>query len=513
MHPRSYQSAMLPPRRLRASTAPCNIAMDPPIAIVGGGLAGVACSVGLTRHGIAHKIYEAAGCFGEVGAGIAIGPDVLQALQAIDPRLRECFESCATRNRGEAKSKSWLSFRYGMAMAPSSAADVVLDGSIRFGSVILDVQAEGPSEYGLSCVHRQELLKKFARLIPEGTAEFGKQLVGVEDDGTAVKLTFTDGAVAWASAVLGCDGIMSVTRRAVLLPDPASIRPAFAGEYCYRNLIPLHEAQRILGDEMATNGNIFCGYDGYVTTYPVANRGEEWVNIVAVRRESKSDLPDTEVWQKPGTKESMVQDFEGWGAPILQLLDTFKEPRKWPLFDSRAARTYTRGRLCLLGDAAHASTPHQGAGAAMAVEDACSMTYLLSKASGSQDITNAFRAFDDFRRPRTQRLASTSRVADQIFELTHKGAMDNIDSIREDLRLRHPWTRDSDILNEVKRVYRQWKAISAAQQLLPSIWEEQSIDVTSQEVPSDGDSLDSETCSDDENTDEEFELLSECRCI
>jgi salicylate hydroxylase len=140
----------------------------------------------------------------------------------------------------------------------------------------------------------------------------------------------------------------------------------------------------------------------------------------------------------------MAKDFEGWGRPILQLLDTFKEPQKWALFDSRAAKTYTKGRVCLLGDAAHASTPHQGAGAGMAFEDACIMTHLLSEVFGSQDTTAAFRIFNKFRRPRTQGLVSTSRAAGQVFEFTHKGIMDNIDSIRKNLNFRHSWIWNFD---------------------------------------------------------------------
>jgi salicylate hydroxylase len=72
----------------------------PLIAIVGGGLAGLTLSIGLTRHGIPHHIYEAAGAFAEIGAGIALGPNSITALELIDPRIKEGLSKCITYNEG-----------------------------------------------------------------------------------------------------------------------------------------------------------------------------------------------------------------------------------------------------------------------------------------------------------------------------------------------------------------------------------------------------------------------------
>ena len=72
----------------------------PSIAIIGGGLAGLTLSIGLTRHGIPHKIYESASAFGEIGAGIALGPNSITALELIDPRIKEALKKCITYNKG-----------------------------------------------------------------------------------------------------------------------------------------------------------------------------------------------------------------------------------------------------------------------------------------------------------------------------------------------------------------------------------------------------------------------------
>jgi hypothetical protein len=84
------------------------------VAIIGGGLAGLALSVGLTRFGISHKIYESAKCFSEIGAGIAMGPNAVWALALIDPRLRQCYSRCATYNEREGQRAFYFDFRYGM---------------------------------------------------------------------------------------------------------------------------------------------------------------------------------------------------------------------------------------------------------------------------------------------------------------------------------------------------------------------------------------------------------------
>ena len=83
--------------------------LSPIIAIIGGGLAGLTLSIGLTRHGIKHKIYEAAAEFSEIGAGIAMGPNAIGALTLIDQRIRDCYDRCATYNESEDLRDTWVS--------------------------------------------------------------------------------------------------------------------------------------------------------------------------------------------------------------------------------------------------------------------------------------------------------------------------------------------------------------------------------------------------------------------
>jgi salicylate hydroxylase len=96
----------------------------PPIVIVGGGLAGLTLSIGLARNKIPHEIYESAKAFSEIGAGIALGPNSIRALEHIDPRITDCFMKCVTYNVGVqtdnhgnatgGRSDEWMDVRVGM---------------------------------------------------------------------------------------------------------------------------------------------------------------------------------------------------------------------------------------------------------------------------------------------------------------------------------------------------------------------------------------------------------------
>jgi salicylate hydroxylase len=438
---------------------PPKFSLDLPIAIIGAGPAGLALSIALKRDGKSHKLYESAENFLPVGASISLNPIAMAALEYIGLSHDQFVQLGATRKSDEGKVEPWLRFRHGQDRTPG------------FGSMIADVEAHGPTEWGGSFVYRYRLVEQMASLIPEGTIEFGKDLVGLQDTGTAIKLTFKDKTVSWVSAVVGCDGVWSVVRQAVLGLGAASTQPAFAGEYCYQGLVRMLLAREILGDEMITNGNIFCGSNGYVTTYPVAMDNGDFLNVTAVRRQSHSQPYTGARLQWCTTTDSAVQDFKDWGQPIIALLKTMHQPQKWGLFDSQAAN-YTKGLVCLLGDAAHASTPHQGAGVGMAFEDVCTLSHLLKGTQSSQDIRDSFHIFNKIRKPRTQRLVASSRAAGEVYEFAHKGVMDNIQKVRENLLARFEWIWSHDIFRELKKADQEREALSSARasMLLDDQW-------------------------------------------
>jgi salicylate hydroxylase len=123
----------------------------------------------------------------------------------------------------------------------------------------------------------------------------------------------------------------------------------------------------------------------------------------------------------------------------------------WALFDHPPASTFYRGRLCLAGDSAHASTPHQGAGAGQAIEDAFVLSNLLGKINSSADIEKAFEAYDAVRRPRSQKVVTSSRDAASIYEFENVELGGDLDKIKERLEKRYDWIWKEDLHAQLKR--------------------------------------------------------------
>lgn len=224
--------------------------------------------------------------------------------------------------------------------------------------------------------------------------------------------------------------------------------PVFAKEYAYRTLLDRSLADQILTSDLAGNGNIYCGRGAYIITYPV-DKGR-LVNVVAIRRKDDGVWEEGE-WLAPCPRENMLRDFENWGAPLQRLVSEIADTKQWALFDAPDARTYCSGRICLVGDAAHASTPNQGAGAGMAFEDAYVLSILLGRISETENIRDVFQAFDSVRRPRTQKLVATSRSAGEVYELVHEGVGDDLVKVKQNLDSRHAWIWTEDLPAEVER--------------------------------------------------------------
>ncbi|KAI9866704.1 MAG: hypothetical protein M1830_005913 [Pleopsidium flavum] len=316
------------------------------------------------------------------------------------------------------------------------------------GGHIAGVVATGT---GQSSVHRAHFLDELVRLVPRGCARFGKRVVEVQElgveEGGGVRIRFHDGTVAEASALVGCDGIKSRVRQIVLGERAPAAHAVFTGKYAYRGLVPMEKAVGLLGEELAKNSQMYLGYHGHVLTFPI-EKGKT-MNVVAFRSKRDGKWED-ERWVLPMRKEDMFRDFEGWGESVRNVLSLMEKPDVWALFDHPPAETYFKGRTCLLGDSAHASTPHQGAGAGMALEDAFVLSNLLGSVHQAKDIENAFRAYDAVRRPRSQKLVTTSKTAGQLYDFEADGIGDDEHMIRENLNQRYPWIWEEDVDGELR---------------------------------------------------------------
>lgn len=357
----------------------------------------------------------------------------------IDPGIHKGFLKCATNNAWPSHEKYWFCFRKGQ------------DQSSKYGASFYDM----PCETGQMSVHRARFLDELVALVPEQISHFGKQLKDIEDKGDHVVLHFADGSMTKHSAVIGCDGVKSVTRQIILGKDHPAVKPTFSGKYAYRGLIPMDQAAELMGDELARNSQMYFGHGGHILTFPI-EKGKI-MNVVAfsTKRDGKWDDPE---WVKPMNREAMFKDFEGWTKATQQILSLMQKPDIWALFDVPPAPTYFKGRVCMLGDAAHASTPHNGAGAGQAIEDALSISRLFRLVYESSDIPRAFAAFDEVRRPRSQRQVKLSRDSGWMYDLQLPGYMDDWDKIRDMLRSKQDWIWNVDLEADVKEAERIFHA-------------------------------------------------------
>ncbi|KAH3958683.1 hypothetical protein HBH70_206080 [Parastagonospora nodorum] len=422
------------------------------LAIVGGGISGLTLAITLLEHGVDLTIYEAAPHFGEIGAGVALGPNAGRAMEGMSPKILEAFLKCKTGNKS--KHDAWFTIRVG----DERRADK--DGFVRpgkkVGDALFDVPLSGGG--GRGGIYRAQFLDEMVKSVPEGVAKFDKRMVDLTDaeDGSGdMVIHFADGSKAQHNAVIGCDGIKSKARTWLVGKDHPAKDAFFSGKYAYRGLIPMDQAIEMLGEEVATNSQMFLGYHGHLLTFPVQNG--KTMNVVAF---SSRETWDDEKWVVSTSKEEMEADFAGWGEHVQRIVRAMQKPDIWALFMHPPCETYTKGRVCLLGDAAHATTPHQGAGAGMCIEDSFIMASLIKEAKSIEDVLRAFHAFDQVRRGRTQKNVLTSKEGGLMYEFELEGHGDDLDKIEEAYLNRMQWIWNIDLdaqLREAKEIMKHAK--------------------------------------------------------
>ncbi len=339
------------------------------IAIVGGGIGGVAAANALLNRGLNVRVYEQAGALTEVGAGIAIQPNGVRSLRRlgfgdvlsrygarwVDPQLR--------RADGTFIAPMW----------PPDRAD-----EIEF--------------YGM---HRGDLLRTLVDRLPGGVVRTGHRCVGFEQNDDEATVIFENGERASADVVIGADGIHSALQQYVVEPST----PVPSGSMAYRGLIPTAS----LGWPAGAMRN-WLGAGKRFMAYPV-RRGEllNYVGFVPTDEHMK------ESWSAPGDPAALAAEFAGWDPVVGMLLSHVTTCFRWGVYDREPLPTWTRGRLTLLGDAAHPMLPHAGQGANQAIEDGVALAVILAHADRTS-APLALLMYEAVRREHTARVQEMSRV-------------------------------------------------------------------------------------------------------
>ncbi|WP_172331525.1 FAD-dependent oxidoreductase [Mangrovicoccus sp. HB161399] len=343
--------------------------------VAGAGIGGLAAALSLAQRGASVTVLEQAPDLAEVGAGLQVSPNGTAVLEAMGlgpaiPKIGTPLS--ALRMRDHARGREVL--RMDVAGA-------------KFGHPWL-------------MVHRADLLEALrAAAVSAGVRiETGAEVTGLAGDGrTGVELA--DGRVLRAGVVIAADGVRSRIRPLV---DPAP-EPAFRRQVAWRALVPgdgtaLPEVQLVLGPGR------------HLVRYPL--RGGRLINIVAVL-ERAAWAEDG--WSHEDDPENLRAAFARFPADIRAELEQVQTAHLWGLFRRPVARRWARGRVALLGDAAHATLPFMAQGAVMALEDAW---VLGDSLAGSDGVEAGLALYEARRKARCRRIVA---AADRNAMLYHLG--------------------------------------------------------------------------------------------
>jgi salicylate hydroxylase len=362
------------------------MASRPNVVIVGGGIGGLFAANALIAQGLHVAIYEQAPVLGEVGAGVYVTPNAVRHLERV--------------GLGPAVEK------WGARVGP---------GSYYFrhdGTPIAPVQVSDASGWNASFgMHRADVVDFLAANLPAGIVHTGHRAVGFEQNGDTARVKFANGATAEADVVVAADGIHSELRPYVFPPS----KPVFHGTISYRGLV----SRERLPDWPMDRWQMWAGPSRHFLVFPV--RHGTMINYVGF---VPADGDMKESWSAPGDPEMLRREFEGWDPRIGNVLKQVDKTFRWALYDREPLPTWTKGRLTLLGDAAHPMLPHLGQGANQSIEDGMALATILSRVDTSA-VPASLLAYERLRR---------ERVAEVQLGARQNGL--RVDSVSSDLRVR-----------------------------------------------------------------------------
>ncbi|MET9793787.1 FAD-dependent monooxygenase [Streptomyces canus] len=359
-----------------------DLVRGPRIAIIGGGIGGLAAAGFLYRAGLTATVYEQAPALTEVGAGLVVAPNAARLLRRLG--VMEPFLRLAVPLEWGWEFRRWTD-----------------------GSVLSVEQLSGVCErlYGEQTytVHRADLLDSLRAAVPAEWIRLGTKCTAVHVDPDSAFLRFADGSSIEADIVIGADGVHSVVRAALAEPTP----PEYSGICAFRTTLPAHTAPAFARRPAQT---LWLGPGRHFVHYPIA--GGQAVNVVAFA--PAGDYTD-ESWSATATTEEFHAEFAGWDRRVTDLIAAGGTPGRWALLDRAPLRHWSRGRVTLLGDAAHPMFPFFAQGAAQSIEDAAVLARSLAESPDAPE--QALKRYESARVDRTTRLQQVSRARRDINHL------------------------------------------------------------------------------------------------
>lgn len=343
----------------------------PRIAIAGAGIGGATLAILLQRAGYDCHVYEQAPAMARVGAGINLAPNSTRIFRhlGLEPRMREIGIQARLKF-----SREWDT---GEAIFTVPVPELVE----RYGAPFF-------------AFHRGDLAEVLTSAVKPGTLHWGKRVEGLDTRGDAVRLAFADGTSAEADAVVGADGVHSRVRELAL----GTAAPTYHGLTAYRAVFPV---SRVAGLRLDDNCKWWAP-ESYFLNYFMSEKRDElyWITGTPQAWEHEDFAP------RAGDLGFVREYYAGYHSEVRRMIDGATACTKWAMLESEPARPWSKGAVVLLGDACHATTPHMGQGAGMALEDAVVLLRCLQ--SANDDLRRAFALYEDTRFERCARIQRES---------------------------------------------------------------------------------------------------------
>ncbi|KAI1073991.1 FAD/NAD(P)-binding domain-containing protein [Whalleya microplaca] len=376
------------------------------IAIIGGGLAGASLLHSLIKfsHLDVH-IFESASAFKEAGMAIGIARNAQAALALIGPSAAQCLD------RAGAVPMRGVRFMLAQGEGAGTMADEVDDV----------VQGKRLT----SIVHRAALLQELLADIPQNRMHASKKLQKV-DQGGHVTLYFADGTTHECDVLVGADGIHSTVRKLVLGENDPAASPQNTGAWFLMTLQPFDKAQASMGKELIDIEDAreygWAGQNAFLMHNILS--GGQLVQFAIASNDKEADPGSLDQWHRNVGAEEIRKLHQDWptylNKAVNELLCNQSANKALYLWNHPDARSYVSGPICITGDAAHSTTPWQGSGGGMSIEDSLILSTLLGRAKTPAEALIALKVYDQVRRPRTQRVVGSSRITGTILTGNNK---------------------------------------------------------------------------------------------
>jgi 2-polyprenyl-6-methoxyphenol hydroxylase-like FAD-dependent oxidoreductase len=357
------------------------MAKNYPILISGGGIGGLAAAMVLAQDGHAVTVLEQASVFGEIGAGIQLGPNIFRMFDYLG--LTDAINKQAF-------------FPTGLGMRDVRTGEKVV-------RVPLGDMARATYGFPYGVIYRADLHQIFldaCKARSSVTLRTSAKVNSFAQTTDGVTVTLESGETVHGSALIGADGMWSKIREAVV----GDGKPRVSGHIAYRAVLKREDVPAHLWSDDVV---LWGGEKTHLVHYPL-RRGELF-NLVAVFHSSKYD----EGWNSFGDPAELTDRFAAACPQVKELLGKIETWKMWVLCDREPVKNWTDRRVTLLGDAAHPMLQYLAQGAGQAIEDAVVLREALRAARG--DIQKAFQKYQQARYLRTGRVQLTARFYGDIY--------------------------------------------------------------------------------------------------